>query len=105
MINGVTQLIMTKPDVLSEFDTIQVCVAYKINGKITDQLPFDVNIPIEPVLKEIKGWKKDITGATKMEDLPKELLDYIKFIEDEVKVPYTIISVGPDRKQTIYKSK
>jgi len=103
MINGVTQLILTKPDVLSEFDTIKVCVGYKIDGKETDQLPFDVNIPIEPILKEIKGWKKDITGATKMEELPKELIDYIRFIEDEVKVPFTIISVGPDRKQTIYK--
>jgi adenylosuccinate synthase len=105
MINGVTQLILTKPDVLSEFDSIQVCVGYKINGKETDQLPFDVNIPIEPVLKELKGWKKDITGATKMEELPKELIDYIRFIEKEVNVPFTIISVGPDRTQTIYKNK
>jgi len=105
MINGVTQLILTKPDVLSDFDTIQVCVAYKINGKETNQLPFDVNIPIEPVLKEFKGWKKDITGAEKMEDLPKELIDYIAFIEKETSVPFTIISVGPNRKQTIYKNK
>jgi adenylosuccinate synthase len=105
MINGVTQLILTKSDVLSEFDTIQVCTGYKIDGKETDQLPFDVNIPIEPILKEFKGWKKDITGATKMEDLPKELFDYISFVEKEVKVPFTIISVGPDRKQTIYKNK
>ncbi|HEX2934384.1 MAG TPA: adenylosuccinate synthase [Bacteroidales bacterium] len=103
MINGVTQLIMTKPDVLSEFDTIKVCVAYKINGEITDQLPFDVNIPIEPVYKEFKGWKKDITSGTSMAELPAELIEYIKFIESEVKVPFTIISVGPDRKQTIYK--
>jgi adenylosuccinate synthase len=103
MINGVTQLIMTKPDVLSAFDTIKVCVAYKINGKITDQLPYDVNMPIEPVYKEFKGWKKDITKATKIDELPIELLEYIKFIEAEVKVPYTIISVGPDRMQTIYK--
>ncbi len=103
MINGVTQLIMTKPDVLSEFDTIKVCVAYKINGETTDQLPFDVNIPIEPVYREFKGWKKDITGATTMAELPTELIEYIKFIEAEVQVPFTIVSVGPDRKQTIYK--
>jgi adenylosuccinate synthase len=103
MINGVTQLILTKSDVLSEFDTIKVCVAYKINGETTDQLPFDVNIPIEPVYQEFKGWKKDITGATKMTELPVELLEYIKFVESEVRVPFTIISVGPDRKQTIYK--
>jgi adenylosuccinate synthase len=103
MINGVTQLIMTKPDVLSEFDTIKVCVAYKVNGETTDQLPFDVNIPIEPVYREFKGWKKDITGATTMTELPTELIEYIKFIEAEVQVPFTIVSVGPDRKQTIYK--
>lgn len=103
MINGVTQLIMTKPDVLSEFDTIKVCVAYKVNGETTDQLPFDVNIPIEPVYREFKGWKKDITGATTMAELPAELIEYIKFIETEVQVPFTIVSVGPDRKQTIYK--
>lgn len=103
MINGVTELIMTKPDVLSEFDAIQVCTAYKIDGKITDQMPYDVNIPIEPVYKEFKGWKKDITSATTMADLPTELIEYIKFIESEVKVPFSIISVGPDRKQTIMK--
>ena len=102
MINGVTQLIMTKPDVLSSFDTIKVCVGYTMNGKTTDQLPFDVNIPIEPVYREFKGWKKDITSFTSMAELPKELIEYIQFIESEVKVPFTIISVGPDRKQTIY---
>jgi adenylosuccinate synthase len=102
MINGVTQLIMTKPDVLSSFDTIKVCVGYTINGKTTDQLPFDVNIPIEPVYREFKGWKKDITNFTSMAELPKELIEYIQFIESEMKVPFTIISVGPDRKQTIY---
>jgi adenylosuccinate synthase len=103
MINGVTQLIMTKPDVLSDFDIIKVCVGYKVNGKLTQELPFDISVPIEPVYKEMKGWKKDITGATSIKDLPAELLEYIKFIEAEVKVPFSIISVGPDRKQTIFK--
>jgi adenylosuccinate synthase len=103
MINGVTQLIMTKPDVLSDFDTIKVCVAYKVNGQITDQLPFDVNIPIEPIYKEIKGWKKELTAVTTLKDLPSELMDYVTFIEQEVGVPFSIISVGPDRKQTILK--
>lgn len=103
IINGVTQIILTKSDILSEFDTIKVCTHYKIDGKITDQLPFDVNIEIEPVYREFKGWKKDITNMTKLEELPIELMEYIRFIEDEVKVPVTIISVGPNRKQTIFK--
>jgi adenylosuccinate synthase len=103
MINGVTQMIMTKPDVLSDFDTIKVCVAYKVEGKETQILPYDINVPIEPVFVELKGWKKDITKAKTMEELPKELIDYIHFIEKEVGVPFSIISVGPDRTQTIYK--
>ena len=103
MINGVTQLILTKADVLSDFDTIMVCTSYKVNGEITEQLPYDVTMPIEPVYKELKGWKKDITKFTKLDELPLELLEYIKFIEAEVKVPFTIVSVGPDRKETIYK--
>lgn len=103
MINGVTQIILTKSDVLSEFDTIKVCVAYNIEGKRTEQLPFDVTVPIEPVYKEFKGWKKDLTNITTLEALPKEFLDYVSFIEKEVNVPITIISVGPDRKQTIFK--
>jgi adenylosuccinate synthase len=104
LINGVTQLIMTKPDVLSEFETIKVCTSYKIDGKLTDHLPYDVNMPIEPVFKEFKGWKKDISKATTMADLPPQLVEYIKFIETEVDVPFTMISVGPDRTQTIIKN-
>ncbi len=103
IINGVTQLIMTKPDVLSGFDTIKVCTQYKINGKFTDQLPYDVNVEIEPVYKEFKGWKQDITNAQTVEDLPVELLDYIKFIEKEVGAPVTIVSVGPNRTQTVFR--
>lgn len=103
IINGVTQLILTKSDVLSGFETIKVCTHYKIDGQLTDQLPYDVNVKIEPVYKEFKGWKNDITGAQTVEDLPSELLDYIKFIEKEVGVPVTIVSVGPDRKQTVFK--
>jgi adenylosuccinate synthase len=103
IINGVTQLIMTKSDVLSSFDTIQVCTLYKIDGKLTDQLPYDVNVKIEPVYKEFKGWKKDITNAQTVEDLPAELMDYIGFIEKEVGVPVTIVSVGPNRTQTVFR--
>jgi len=105
MINGVTQLIMTKPDVMSDFDVIKVCTGYMINGKLTEHLPYDVNVPIEPVYKEFAGWKKDICDATEMSELPIELIDYIRYIEAEVKVPFTIISVGPNRKQTIIRKK
>lgn len=103
IINGVTQLIMTKPDVLSSFETIKVCTQYKVNGALTDQVPFDVNTKIEPVYTEFKGWKKDITKAKTTADLPLELLEYIKFIEKEVGVPVSIVSVGPDRTQTIFR--
>jgi len=103
IINGVTQIILTKSDVLSTFESIKICTQYKINGKLTDQLPFDVNVAIEPVYKEFKGWKKDITDAQTVQDLPAELLEYISFIEKEVGVPVTIVSVGPDRKQTVFR--
>jgi adenylosuccinate synthase len=102
MINGVTQLVMTKPDVLSDFDIIKVCTAYKIGGKLVQQFPYDTNITIEPVYKEFKGWGKDITQISTLKELPQELLEYIRFIETEVEVPFSIISVGPDRKQTIW---
>jgi adenylosuccinate synthase len=105
IINGVTQLIMTKPDVLSTFDSIKVCTHYKVNGEITDQIPYDVNAKIEPVYKEFKGWNKDITDAKTIKDIPAELMEYISFIEKEVGAPVTIISVGPDRMQTVFNKK
>lgn len=102
MVNGVTDLIMTKPDVLSDFDTLKVCTEYKINGKVIDYIPFDVvNAEIEPVYTELKGWKKDLTGITEEKDFPAELSSYIRFLESELKVPVSIVSVGPDRVQTI----
>ena len=103
MLNGVTRLILTKSDVLSEFDTIKICTAYQVDGVVSDKLPYDVNIPIIPVYKEFKGWGRIISQITSIKDLPIELFEYIKFIENEVKVPFSIISVGPDRKQTIFK--
>jgi len=103
MINGVTNLIVTKADVLSNFKTIKICTHYLHNGKSIDYLPYEINEPLEPVYKEMKGWEKDITTCKTYNELPKEFIDYLKYIEDEVKVPITIISVGPDRKQTIVK--
>ena len=102
MLNGVTQLILTKSDVLSEFETIKICTAYQVDGVVSDKLPYDVNIPIIPIFKEFKGWGNFFSQITSINDLPKELFEYIKFIENEVKVPFSIISVGPDRKQTIF---
>jgi adenylosuccinate synthase len=104
MINGATQLMMTKADVLSHFDTIRVCTSYKINNKTTDQVPFDINTPIEPVYTEMKSWKADLTGIRKSSDLPGELMDYVHFIEKNTGVPVRIIGVGAGREQFIERS-
>ena len=101
MINGVTKLIMMKSDVLDTLATIKACVAYNINGKITTELPYDLAKDVEPVYKEIKGWQTDLTQCTSEEQLPQAFLDYITFLEKELETPISIISVGPDRAQTI----
>ena len=101
MINGGTKLIMMKSDVLDTFATIKACVAYNINGKITTELPYDLAKDVEPVYKEIKGWQTDLTQCTSEEQLPQAFLDYITFLEKELETPISIISVGPDRAQTI----
>ncbi len=103
MINGVTELIMTKSDVLDGFKTIKVAVAYKVNGKEQNYFPYDIENNIEPVYREFKGWNCDITNNNSETDLPVELLDYIKFIENETGVPVKIVSVGPDRAATIVR--
>jgi len=103
MINGVTELMMMKADVLSEFDSIKVCTHYILNGEKIDYLPFDIiNEKIEPVYVELKGWKTDLTQMEHKDQLPKELTDYITFVEKETQVPISIVSIGPDRKQTIF---
>ncbi|MDD2280275.1 MAG: adenylosuccinate synthetase, partial [Bacteroidales bacterium] len=104
MINGVEQLIMMKADVLDTFDTIKVAVAYKMNGVETHQVPFDTFATVEPVYKEFKGWKRDLTKITTESDLPFEFMTYVRFIEKEVGVPINIISLGPDREQTIMRT-
>lgn len=103
MLNGVTELIVTKADVLTGFDTIKVCTHYKLNGKEIYYLPYEINEPIEPIFKEFKGWKEDISKIDVYDQLPTEFKDYLNYVENEVKVPIKIISVGPDRKQTIFK--
>ena len=106
MINGVTQLSMMKVDVLDKFEEIKVCTKYKLkNGTFSDSLPFDLcNNDITPVYETLKGWNTDITEIDDYNALPKELHDYISFLEDELKVPINIVSVGPNRNQTIFKN-
>ena len=101
-INGVTQLMMMKGDVLSGFDTLKVATAYNYKGELIHHLPYNIEEEdVTPNYTEFKGWKQDLTGLTTFDSLPKELKDYIEFIEKEVEVPIKIVSVGPDRKQTI----
>lgn len=101
MIDGVTDLIMMKSDCLDDFETIKVCTSYKVDGVETDQVPFDIAAKIEPVYTEFPGWKKDLTGIRKESGLPQEFKNYIKFMEDYLGVPISIISLGPDREATI----
>ena len=103
-INGVTQLMMMKGDVLSGFDTLKVCTGYNYKGEVIHHFPYNIDEEnVTPIYTEFKGWAQDLTGLTTFESLPKELKDYIEFIEKEVEVPIKIVSVGPDRKQTITK--
>lgn len=101
MIDGVTDLIMMKSDCLDSFETIKVCTSYIIDGKETDQFPFDTECEITPVYTEFKGWNQDLTGCRKEEDLPETFKEYIRFMENYLKVPIKIISLGPDREATI----
>lgn len=103
-VNGVTELMMMKSDVLSGFETLKVCTAYKYNGKEIQHLPYNIESEnLQPVYKEFKGWKEDISKHSNFDNLPQALKDYIKFIEDELHVPIKIVSVGPDRKETILR--
>jgi adenylosuccinate synthase len=105
MINGVTQLIMTKADVLSNFGTIKVCTHYTYKDAVIDYMPYDIkDNQVEPVYEELPGWSTDLTGLRKMEDLPNELTDYINYLEKQLETPITVVSVGPDRTQTIRRN-
>lgn len=104
MINGVTKLIMTKADVLSEFETIRVCTNYQYRGKEIDYLPFDVlGDELKPIYKDLKGWSEDLTGIESIDELPATLHDYAKYLEEQLETPIVIISVGPDRNQTLVR--
>ena len=101
MLSGVTELIMMKADVMDTFGTIKAAVGYIVDGKRQDRVPYDTYAEITPVYKEFKGWKTDLSGIKDEKDLPSEFKEYISFIEQETGVPVTVISLGPDRAETI----
>ncbi len=104
MINGVTQLIMMKADVLDGFDSIKICTHYDVDGERIDYMPYDiVSTEVKPVYIEKKGWKTDLTKLSSIEQIPTELNEYVLYLEQELNVPITIVSVGPDRKQTLLR--
>lgn len=103
-VNDVTQLMMMKADVLSGFESLKVCTSYNYKGKTIEHLPYNIDPEnVQPIYKEFKGWKKDLTQLDSEKELPKELLDYIDFLEKNLEVPIKIVSVGPDRTQTIFR--
>lgn len=103
MINGVTQLIMMKSDVLDAFDTIKLCVAYDVNGEKTENFPFEIIEGITPEYVELPGWNVDMTEMQSENEFPEEFNALVSFLEDELEVPIKIVSVGPDRAQTIIR--
>ncbi len=103
MVDGATQLIMMKSDVLNDFDTIKIAVAYEIDGVRTENFPYTVEGEIKPIYKEFKGWKCDICNVRNYDDFPAEFKTYVEFIEEQTGVPIKVISVGPDRDETIVR--
>ena len=103
-INGVTKLMMMKTDVLTGFDKVLVCTAYKYRGSTINHLPFDLSDKsLKPIYSEFKGWSEDLQKMNNIKQLPENLNKYIGFLEDELEIPIVIISVGPDRKETIFR--
>ena len=103
MINGVTQLIMMKSDVMDAFESIKACVAYKINDVITEEFPYSIEGKVKPVYAELPGWQTDMTKMQSEDEFPEEFNAYLSFLEEELEVPIKIVSVGPDREQTIIR--
>ncbi len=104
MLNGVTDLVITKADVMDDFDTVKVGTAYRLEGREIDYMPFEISTQeLEPVYTSLKGWKSDITKINKIDELPAAYLDYLSFVEKMTGVKITIVSTGPDREQTIIK--
>ena len=103
MINGVTQLIMMKSDVMDAFETIKACVAYKINGSETEDFPFEIDENVEPIYVELPGWQTDMTKMHSENEFPEEFNAYLTFLEENLGIGIKIVSVGPDREQTIIR--
>lgn len=103
MVDGVTKLIMMKSDVMNDFDTIRVAEAYEIDGRRVTEFPYDIQDDVKPVYREFKGWKTDLRKVRRYEDFPAEFKAYVEYIERETGVPVSIISVGPDRDETIIR--
>jgi adenylosuccinate synthase len=102
MINGATELCMMKADVLDSFDKISVCTHYLIDGERYDYFPYDVNdVEVVPVYEELPGWNCDLTKLVSFDDAPQALRDYVMYLEQKLDVPISVVSVGPDRKQTL----
>jgi len=103
MVNGVTKLIMMKSDVLDTFETIKACVAYKMNGEEIDYFPYDITDEVEPIYVELPGWQTDMTKMQSEDEFPEEFNAYLSFLEEQLGVQIKIVSVGPDREQTIIR--
>jgi adenylosuccinate synthase len=105
MLNGVTDIMLMKIDVLNDFPTIKICEKYKIKGEETTCVPYNMEADkIDLVYKEYKGWQKSVEGTRRYEDLPKEMQDYIQIIEKETNVPVSVVSISPDRDDTIFRN-
>ena len=104
MINGVTDLFVTKPDVMNDFETVKMCTAYCIDGQKTDEIPYEYNtVPIEPVLTSYEGWQQSLTGITSYDALPAKLRSYLAAIEQQTGVRIAAVSISPDRKDVVFK--
>ena len=104
MINGISKLFMTKADVMSGFEKVRVCTSYKVGNKELTEIPFSNELKIEPGYKDMDGWKEDISSVRDYKNLPANLKKFIEFIETQTGVPITMVSVGPDRKETIFRN-
>jgi adenylosuccinate synthase len=104
MINGVDSLIMMKSDVLNPFPEIRICTGYQSGGQLLENFPFELGDPqLQPVYKEVKGWNTTLDGCKTVNDIPAPLADYVKFIESEMGLPIEVVSIGPDRVQTLQR--
>jgi len=104
MLDGVTDLVITKPDVMNDFDEVKMCTSYEIDGQISNELPFEYNtLEIHPQYKSFKGWKQEISSCKRYEDLPQAMKEYLAEVEKQAGVHISAVSVSPDRKDTIFR--